>query len=162
MELPKPILAVRNLIRAVVARITWLPPLCARIILGVVFIQSGWGKLTDLPSTTEAFAGWHIPWPHFNAVLASCTEFFGGCLILVGLGTRIAAVPLIVVMAVAIASAKWPKLEDWTDFFGWDEVAYAVMFLWLGVRGAGKVSLDYVIGKRLGLLVDGRERDRDS
>jgi hypothetical protein len=35
------------------------------------------------------------------------------------------------------------------------------MFLWLGVRGAGKVSLDYVLGKRLGLLIDGRERDRD-
>lgn len=161
METPKPILAIRNLIRAVVARITWLPPLAARLVLGVVFIQSGWGKLSDLKSTTEAFAGWHIPFPHFNAVLASCTEFFGGCLVLVGLGTRLAAVPLLVVMAVAIASAKWPKIEDWTDFFGFDEVAYAVMFLWLAVRGAGKVSLDYLIGKRLGLLVDGRERDRD-
>lgn len=161
METPKPILAIRNLIRAVVARIRWLPPLAARLVLGVVFIQSGWGKLSDLKSTTEAFAGWHIPFPHFNAVLASCTEFFGGCLVLVGLGTRLAAVPLIVVMAVAIASAKWPKIEDWTDFFGFDEVAYAVMFLWLAVQGAGKVSLDYVIGKRVGLLVDGRERDRD-
>ena len=161
METPKPILAIRNLVRAVVARLHWLPPLAARLVLGVVFIQSGWGKLSDLKSTTENFAGWHIPFPHFNAVLASSTEFFGGCLILVGLLTRLAAVPLIVVMAVAIASAKWSRIEDWTDFFGFDEVAYAVMFLWLAVRGAGKVSLDYVIGKRLGLLVDGRERDRD-
>ena len=94
-------------------------------------------------------------------MLASGTEFFGGCLILVGLGTRLAAPPLIIVMAVAIASAKWSKIEDWTDFFGFDEVAYAVMFLWLAVRGAGKVSIDYVLGKRLGLLIDGRERDRD-
>ena len=161
MEPPKPVVAVRNLIRSVVARLHWLPPLAARLVLGMVFIQSGWGKLSDLKSTTENFAGWHIPWPHFNAVLASGTEFFGGCLILVGLLTRIAAVPLIVVMAVAIASAKWSKIEDWTDFFGFDEVAYAVMFLWLGVRGAGKVSLDYVLGKKLNLLVDGRERDRD-
>ncbi len=161
METPKPILAIRNLIRAVVARITWLPPLLARLVLGVVFIQSGWGKLSDLNSTTENFAGWHIPFPHFNAVLASGTEFVGGCLILAGLATRLAAVPLIIVMAVAIASAKWSKIEDWTDFFGFDEVAYAVMFLWLAVRGAGKVSLDHLLGKRLGLLVDGRERDRD-
>ena len=162
METPKPILWVRDLVRAIVARLSWLPPLCARIVLGVVFIQSGWGKLTDLKSATEAFAGWHIPFPHFNAVLASGTEFFGGCLVLAGLFTRFAAVPLIVVMAVAIASAKWQRIEDWTDFFGFDEVAYAVMFLWLAVRGAGKVSLDYVIGKRLGLLIDGRERDRDA
>ena len=74
---------------------------------------------------------------------------------------RVAAVPLIIVMAVAIASAKWSKIEDWTDFFGFDELAYAILFLWLGVRGAGKVSLDYVVGKKLGLLVDGRDRDRD-
>jgi putative oxidoreductase len=161
METPKPILVVRDLIRAVVARISWLPPLCARIVLGVVFIQSGWGKLTDLPSATAAFAGWHVPFPHFNAVLASGTEFFGGCFILAGLLTRLWAVPLIVVMGVAIASAKWPQMQDWTDFFGFDELAYAVLFLWLAVRGAGKVSLDYVIGKRLGLLIDGRERDRD-
>jgi putative oxidoreductase len=162
MQPPKPFVAVRNLIRRVVAEIQWLPPLAARLVLGVVFIQSGWGKLHDLAGTTENFANWHIPLPHFNAVLASCTEFFGGCLILVGLGTRIVAVPLIVVMAVAIASAKWSKIEDWTDFFGFDELAYAVMFLWLGVRGAGKLSLDYLIGKRLGLLVDGRDRDRDA
>jgi putative oxidoreductase len=161
MEPPNAVIAVRNLIRAVTSRLQWLPPLAARLILGVVFIQSGWGKLHDLQGTTENFAGWHIPFPHFNAILASATEFGGGCLILVGLLTRLAAVPLIVVMAVAIASAKWAKIEDWTDFFGFDEVAYAVMFLWLGVRGAGKVSLDYLIGKKIGLLVDGRDRDRD-
>jgi putative oxidoreductase len=160
MEPPKPLIAVRNLIRVVIARLLWLPPLAARLVLGVVFIQTGWGKLHDLSGTAENFASWHIPFPHFNAVLASSTEFFGGCLILVGLLTRLAAVPLIVVMAVAIASAKWAKLEDWTDFFGFDELAYAVMFLWLGVRGAGKVSLDYVLGKKLGLLVDGRDHDR--
>jgi putative oxidoreductase len=160
MELPKPIVAVGDLIRSVTSRLQWLPPLCARLVLGVVFIQSGWGKLHDLAGTTENFAGGYIPLPHFNAVLASSTEFLGGCLILVGLGTRLAAVPLIVVMAVAIAAAKWPQIEDWTDFFGFDEVAYAVMFLWLGVRGAGRVSLDYLVGKRVDLFVDGHDRDR--
>ena len=154
MQLPKPIVAVRNLIRAVVSRLKWLPPLVARVALGVVFIQSGWGKLHDIPGTTQNFVGWHIPFPHFNAILAASTEFIGGCLVLVGLGTRIAAVPLIIVMTVAIATAKWPKMEDWTDFFGFDEFAYLIMFLWLGVSGAGKASLDYLIGKRLGHIVD--------
>ena len=154
MTPPKLLQTVRDLLSAIVSRLQWLPPLLARLILGVIFIQSGWGKLHDLAGTTENFAGWHIPFPHFNAVLASATEFLGGCFILAGLLTRIAAVPLIVVMAVAIASAKWAKIEDWTDFFGFDELAYAVMFLWLAVRGAGKVSLDYVFGKRLGTLIE--------
>jgi putative oxidoreductase len=160
MEPPKPILAVRDLIRSIVARIQWLPPLAARLILGVVFVQTGWGKLHDLAGTTENFRGWHIPFPHLNAILAAGTEFGGGCLLLAGLGTRFAGVGIMVVMAVAIASAKWSKIEDWTDFFGFDELAYAVMALWLAARGAGKASLDYLIGKRLGLLVDGRDRDR--
>ena len=67
MTPPKLAVALRNLIRAVVSRLTWLPPLAVRIMLGVVFIQSGWGKLHDIPGTTENFEGWHIPFPHFNA-----------------------------------------------------------------------------------------------
>ena len=153
MNPPKSFVAVRNLIATVVTRLTWLPPLLARVALGVVFIQSGWGKLHDIPGTTENFVGWHIPFPHLNAIMAASTEFIGGCLILAGFGTRIVAVPLIVVMTVAIATAKWPKMEDWTDFFGFDELAYAILFRWLGVAGAGKASLDYLIGKRLGLMV---------
>jgi putative oxidoreductase len=120
----------------------------------VVFIQSGWGKLHNIAGTTENFVGWHIPFPHFNAVLASSTEFIGGLLILLGLGTRLAAVPLIVVMTVAMITAKFPQLEDWTDFFGWDETAYAAMFLWLAVAGAGKASIDHFLGKKLDLTVE--------
>lgn len=145
---------IRDLIRAVVKRLKWLPPLLVRVILGVVFIQSGWGKLHNIAGTTENFAGWHIPFPHFNAVLASGTEFFGGLLILLGLGARLVAVPLIVVMTVAIITAKFPQLEDWTDFFGWDETAYAAMFLWLAIAGAGKASIDHFLGKKLDLTVE--------
>ena len=145
---------IRDLIRAITKRLKWLPPLLVRIILGVVFIQSGWGKLHNISGTAENFAGWHIPFPHFNAVLASSTEFVGGLLILLGLGTRLAAVPLIVVMTVAIITAKVPQLEDWTDFFGWDETAYAAMFLWLAIAGAGKASIDHFLGKKLDLTVE--------
>jgi putative oxidoreductase len=159
MTPPKALIVMRDLISAIVSRLKWLPPLAARLTLGVVFIETGWGKLHDLAGTAENFADWHIPFPHFNAVLASCTEFFGGCLILLGLCTRLAAVPLIVVMAVAIATAKWPRLEGWTDFFGFDELAYAVMFLWLAIAGAGRVSLDALLGRRLGLAVDEKARE---
>lgn len=160
MEPPKAVVALRDLVRSIVARLQWLPPLAARLVLGVVFVQSGWGKLHDLAGTTESFRGWHIPLPHLNAILAASTELGGGCLLIAGLLTRFAGVGIMVVMAVAIASAKWSKIEAWTDFFGFDELAYAVMALWLAVRGAGKASLDYVIGQRLGLLVDGRDRER--
>jgi putative oxidoreductase len=129
-------------------KVDWLPPLLVRVVLGVVFIQSGWGKLHNIAGTTENFAGWHIPFPHFNAILASGTEFIGGLAILLGLGTRLLALPLTFVMAIAILTAKWPNLDDWTDFFGWDETIYAACFLWLAAAGAGKASLDHLIMRR--------------
>jgi putative oxidoreductase len=142
------LLNLRRRLLGLAATLGWVPPLFARVILGLTFIQTGWGKLHDIPGTTDNFAGWHIPFPHFNAVLASGTEFFGGLAILLGLGTRLAALPLTFVMTIAIITAKWPGLEDWTDFFGWDETIYAAVFLWLAAAGAGKASLDHVIAKK--------------
>jgi putative oxidoreductase len=153
MTPPTPILRIRDLVRTLATPLKPLPPLLLRVALGIVFIQSGWGKLHDLAGTTEHFVDWHIPMPHFNAVLASGTELFGGCLILVGLLTRFAAVPLLVTMVVAIVAAKLPDQESWTELFGYDELAYALVFLWLAVAGAGRLSLDRLLGKRLGLLV---------
>jgi len=41
----------------------WLGPLLARVIVGEVFMTSGWGKLNNLPLIIENFAGWGIPHP---------------------------------------------------------------------------------------------------
>jgi len=35
--------------------LSWLAPLFARIVVGWVFLWSGWGKLNDLPQVTENF-----------------------------------------------------------------------------------------------------------
>ncbi len=155
MTLPPLVTRLRRLMLTIAKKLTWLPPLVARVALGAVFIETGWGKLHDLPGTTENFVGWHIPLPHFNAVLASGTEFFGGCLLVAGLFTRLAAVPLMITMAVAIAAAKWAKLEGLTDFFGLDEFAYLMLFLWLAVAGPGAVSLDRLLARWL-KVDDGR------
>ncbi len=85
---------------------TWLPPLVARIVVGWVFLWSGWGKLNALPRMIENFRSWGIPYPEILTPFVSGVEFVGGILLLVGLFTRVAAAPLIVVMVVAIISAK--------------------------------------------------------
>ncbi len=89
----------------------WLAPLFARITVGWVFMWSGWGKLNNLPQITENFIGWGIPFPHVLTPFVSGVEFLGGLLLLLGLFTRIAAPPLVVVMIVAIISAKWDQIE---------------------------------------------------
>ena len=46
------------------APFAWLPPLFARIVVGWVFLWSGWGKLNALERITQNFVEWGIPFPH--------------------------------------------------------------------------------------------------
>jgi putative oxidoreductase len=121
----------------------WLGPLAARIVLGWVFLWSGWTKLNALPRMIENFRDWGIPAPEFFTPLASGIEFVGGILLLIGLLTRFAAVPMMIVMAVAIIAAKWTEVDSLETFLGFDEVAYFVMFGWLAIAGPGPVSVDH-------------------
>ena len=121
-------------------KVEWVGPLIVRLTLGLVFVTTGWGKLHGLDNLTQFFDSLHIPAPHANAVFVSSVEFIGGLLLIAGLGTRIAALFLIGVMAVAIGTAKLPELHGITDLAATEEFAYLAAFVWLAVSGAGKVS----------------------
>jgi putative oxidoreductase len=124
---------------------TWLAPLAVRITVGWVFLWSGWEKLQILPRMIQNFREWGIPAPEVLTPLASGGEFVGGLLLLVGLLTRFAAVPLMIVMAVAIVSAKADQIDSLETFLGFEEVSYFVMFAWLAIAGPGPVSLDHLM-----------------
>jgi putative oxidoreductase len=132
----------------VAQHIPWLAPLFARIVVGWVFMWSGWGKLQNLPAITENFAGWHIPAPHILAPFVSGVELFGGLFLLLGLMTRISAGALGVTMIVAIASAKWADVDSLETLLGFDETEYLALFLWLAIAGAGPASLDWLLGRK--------------
>ena len=68
-----------------------LVPLFARIVVGWVFLWSGWGKLNNLSAMIENFASWPIPAPHILTPFVSGVEFFGGIFLLLGLLTRVSA-----------------------------------------------------------------------
>jgi putative oxidoreductase len=130
----------------------WIVLLVARLSMASEFVLSGWGKLHNLPKLAAYFASLNIPAPSANAAAAATTEFLGGLLLLVGLGTRFASVALTVVMTVAIFTAKLKEVEIHTpaDFFYMSEPCYIVIFLVLIFLGAGKVSLDELVRQRLG------------
>ena len=119
-----------------------------RIVVGVVFLDTGWTKLNDLPRMTQNFRDWGIPAPEILTPLVSGMEFVGGLLLLVGLLTRFAAVPLMIVMVVAIISAKAGDINSLETLLGFEEVSYFVMFAWLAIAGPGPVSLDHFMLKR--------------
>lgn len=119
--------------------------LLVRIVLAAVFVPTGWGKLHDLDKVTGFFEKLGIPWPHFNATLVGTCELVGGLLILFGLLTRFAIIPLMITMAVAIATAKMGDVKTVFDFLTLEEVTYFVMLAALGVFGAGLFSLDHLM-----------------
>jgi len=132
-------------------RLDWLAPLFARIVVGWVFLWSGWGKLSNLLATTENFVSWGIPFPQILTPFVSGVEFFCGILLLLGLMTRISAGALGVTMIVAIKSAKWDQVDSLETLLGFDETEYLALFLWLAIAGAGTVSIDWLL-KRAGLV----------
>jgi putative oxidoreductase len=159
MNLPPVIVNLRQLILRIAGALGWLGPLLARLTVGVTFVLTGWGKLRSLPDVTEFFASLHIPAPHFNAVLAASAEFFCGGALLLGLFTRLAAVPLIFTMIVAIVTAKIlpGKVEGLSDFLGLEEWTYIVIFIWLAIVGPGAISIDRLLTRYFKL--DAPKRD---
>ena len=71
----------------------WIAQLLVRLFVGYFFVETGWGKVHNLDGFAQRFAGWGIPYPHFNAALSAYTEFIGGLLILFGIATRLASIP---------------------------------------------------------------------
>jgi len=134
----------------VARHLTPIAPLFARLVVGYVFMLSGWGKLHNLPAITENFIGWGIPFPHLLTPFVSGVEFFGGIFLLLGLLTRISAGALGITMIVAIASAKWPDVDSLETLLGFDETEYLALFAWLAIAGPGVLALDHLIGRRLG------------
>ncbi len=130
-------------------RLSFLGPTLARLTLGAVFVGTGWGKLHGLDKVSEFFTGLGIPAPGFNAVLASTAEFACGALLLIGLFSRLATIPLIVTMIVAILTAKIGELHGLSDLLGLEEWTYIVLATWIALAGPGPLSLDAVVKKVL-------------
>jgi len=128
--------------RRVAGHLAWLAPLFARLVVGWVFLWSGWGKLHNLQQVADNFVGWGVPFPHLLTPFVSGVEFFGGLFLLLGLLTRISAGALGVTMIVAIRAAKWADVDSLETLLGFDETEYLALFLWLAIAGAGPVSVD--------------------
>ncbi|QIZ85742.1 DoxX family protein [Bermanella marisrubri] len=88
-----------------------LAPLLLRLYLAPVMIQAGWNKIVGFEDTAAWFGnsewGLGLPFPELLTALAAGTEFIGGILLLLGLATRLVAIPLMVTMLVAALTVHW-------------------------------------------------------
>ncbi|MET1027927.1 MAG: DoxX family protein [Dongiaceae bacterium] len=119
-----------------------LVDLLLRLAVFRVFFWSGLVKIHDWPGTLQLFQyEYRVPWlpPFFAAVLATGSELGASSLILVGLATRLAVLPLlgmtmVIQFVLGAANPAYNQLEHYL---------WMVLLLQLLIRGPGLVSLDH-------------------
>ena len=99
-----------------------IPLLGSRFILAYAFWITGMMKWNNIEGTAWWFGSLGIPFPLMNAYISATVEVLGCFLLILGLGTRIITIPLIIIMFVAIAtvhashgwlaiaSGEWPEV----------------------------------------------------
>ena len=112
--------------------------------IGILFIIGGYAKLSRGPESWEILGGALNAIgiyfaPKFMGFMAAISEFVGGILLILGLGTRIACFFLLCTMIVATV---WhiSKGDPRQVFFA--PMTMAILFLSLIMIGPGKISLD--------------------
>ena len=87
-----------------------------RLMVGGVFLSEGIQKFL-FPGTLGAgrFAKIGIPLPHFSAPFVGAVEIVCGAMLILGIATGLAAIPLLIDIGVAIVTTKWPLVrhEGW-------------------------------------------------
>ena len=130
-----------------------IPTLLCRLAVGIIFFSEGiqkylfpellgTGRFEKIGFNNAAF------WAYFTGAF----EIVCSVLILVGLFTRLASIPLFIIMIVAFITTKIPELTEkgfWfmahdyrTDF------AMTLLLIYLLIYGGGKNSLDYKLQQR--------------
>lgn len=125
-----------------------LAPLILRVVLGYGFFEPAWNKLQDVNAIGEWFESMELPAPYLQAWLATLTEVLGVVLLVLGLGTRIIAIPLTIVMLVAIKTVHWEHGFAASDNGYEIPFYYTCMLLCLVFLGSGRLSLDYLLSKK--------------
>lgn len=119
--------------------------LVLRLSVAALMLTHGFPKLTKLLAGGEIqFADPIGLGTIFSLALVVFAEFFCSIFIGIGLGTRLASIPLIITMLVAIF------LVHWSDPFGKKELAilYLLIYVTLLIVGSRKFSIDYLITKK--------------
>ena len=136
-------------------KLQWLALLVARLTVGVLFVSTGWGKVHSLAKVTDYFTDLRIPFPALNATVASWTELVCGSLLVIGLASRLASLPLVVTMVVALITAKRDDIHGIADLFGQVEWTYIAILLIVAAVGPGAASADAVVVKATAKKGDG-------
>lgn len=140
--------ALRAKALAGLERLRGLALLLGRLAVGLVFLSTGWGKVHNVAKVTEFFTSLHIPAPGFHAVLVGWSELLCGAALVLGVLTRLATIPLIVSMIVAILTAKRADIHGLFDLVAFEEFTYLIVLVMIAILGPGALAIDHLLAKK--------------
>ncbi len=124
-----------------------------RLAVGLVFSTQGILKYIDPHMGVLRFAKIGLPYPGFTAHLVGSFETACGLMVLIGLSTRVASIPLLIVILTAVATTKIPELFHPDQGFWFvvsdarTDFAMTMSLLFLVSVGGGSWSLDAWLSK---------------
>ena len=117
----------------------------ARLLMAILFIVAGWGKLTNYEGTQHFMASMGIP--ALFVPLTVLLEFGGGLAIVLGFFTRTTAlITAVFTILTAILAHSNFAVDGATMFM--KNVSIAGGFLLLAIMGPGALSIDRLLGKK--------------
>ena len=123
--------------------------LAVRLYWGWQLWQTGTGKLSDISKVVEYFTSLGVPAPALNAYFIAWLETLGGVLLILGLGSRLIALPLAIDMIVAYVVGDREALQSVFSDPGKFYAAAPYTFLFASLLvlffGPGWFSLDTLI-----------------
>lgn len=135
-------------------------PLVLRVVIGALFIWHGIDKFDGGIDMVEgAFSSWGVPAPALTAPLTAAIELLAGVALVLGIGTRIAAMLLSVVMIGALIYVKQDLGVISSEPMPGAELDLALLagLVALVVIGPGRVSIDEQVGLEPASTTHGRD-----
>jgi len=126
--------------------------LAGRLLMALLFLPAGIGKLTGFAGTVGYISSVGLPMPQLAAVVALVVEIAGGVALVAGFGTRVAAI----VLAVFTLAASWffhafwalpPDQQMIPQLLFYKNIAVIGGLLTIAAWGAGGWSVDARRGK---------------
>ncbi|WP_295808519.1 DoxX family protein [uncultured Nitratireductor sp.] len=116
--------------------------LIGRILISVIFIVSGYGKITGIGGTAGYFGNIGLPLPVVTAWVVALLELLGGIAILVGFQTRIAALLLALFCVASGVIAHFDFADQMQSIMFMKNLSMAGGLLVLAAFGPGALSLE--------------------
>lgn len=119
-----------------------------RLTWGHQFILTGMDKLYEIEKKAQLFTALNISHSYFNPYLVGWAEVLGGYCLLFGLASRLAAIPLSIIMLGALRAAHSPDISNFQFLFAPLSLVHQTPYPFLitcfmvFIFGPGRISID--------------------